>query len=178
MSGDESVSKVIAGCQAGEPEAFSRLVDLYATRCYNYFYRLTGDKNTSDELLSKLYVRLVEKIASYKGGIFEKWLFRIASNIFYDHLRSQQRQEKLLRQKRQELMFQSYQQESLQFDIIDKLQAQLAKLDADTREAIVLRFYSQLGFREIADIKQQPIGTVLAKVHRGLKKLRGLMEER
>jgi RNA polymerase sigma-70 factor (ECF subfamily) len=59
---------------------------------------------------------------------------------------------------------------------IDKLQIQLAKLDADTKELVMLRFYSELSFKEIAAMRSEPIGTTLAKLHRGLKKLRELME--
>lgn len=177
MSVDERLIEVIAGCKAGRAEAFSQLVDLYASRCYGYFYRLTGDRNLSDDLLSKLFVRLLEKIGSYKGGTFESWLFRIAGNIFYDHLRRQQRQKKLLEQKKRQFPAESQPEEKPDFDMVEKLQVQLAKLDSETRELIMLRFYSQLSFKEIADIRRRPIGTVLAKVHRGLKKLRELMEE-
>jgi RNA polymerase sigma-70 factor (ECF subfamily) len=59
---------------------------------------------------------------------------------------------------------------------IDKLQVQLARLDADTKELIMLRFYSQLSFKEMAKIRSEPIGTTLSKLHRGLKRLRELME--
>ena len=40
----------------------------------------------------------------------------------------------------------------------------------------MLRFYSQLSFKEIAAMRGEPIGTTLSKVHRGLRKLRELME--
>ena len=46
----------------------------------------------------------------------------------------------------------------------------------DTRELIMLRFYSQASFKEIAAIRSEPIGTTLSKLHRGLKKLQKLME--
>ena len=59
---------------------------------------------------------------------------------------------------------------------IDKLQSRLKRLDTDTQELIMLRFYSQLSFKEIAELRSEPIGTTLAKLHRGLKKLRELME--
>jgi RNA polymerase sigma-70 factor (ECF subfamily) len=52
----------------------------------------------------------------------------------------------------------------------------LKRLDSDTRELIIMRFYSQLSFKEIASVRSEPIGTTLAKTHRGLKKLRQLME--
>jgi RNA polymerase sigma-70 factor (ECF subfamily) len=61
-------------------------------------------------------------------------------------------------------------------DRADKLQKELDKLDADTRELIMLRFYSQLSFKEIAEMRSEPIGTTLSKLHRGVKRLRELME--
>ena len=59
---------------------------------------------------------------------------------------------------------------------LDRLQIQLARLDADTQELIMLRFYSELSFKEIAELRSEPLGTALSKLHRGLKKLREYME--
>jgi len=98
MEASQDLKEIIADCQAGSNEAFSRLVDLYASRCYSYFYRLTGNTAQSNDLLSTLFLKLVEKIGTFRlaTGSFEKWLFTIASNIFRDHLRRQYRQKKLL----------------------------------------------------------------------------------
>ncbi len=176
MAKGDDLARIIIGCKDGNAQCFSQIVDMYASRCYGYFYRLTGNRDTSDELLSELFVKLVEKIGSYKGGSFESWLFRIASNIFHDYLRSKQRLRKLL--ETQQKKFESRVTEPKQSDDeqIEKLQKQLARLDTDTRELVMLRFYSQLSFKEIAATRGEPIGTTLAKMHRGLKKLRGLME--
>jgi RNA polymerase sigma-70 factor (ECF subfamily) len=149
---------------------------MYASRCYGYFYRLTGNNDVSDELLSELFVKLVEKIASYKGGSFDGWLFKIASNIFYDYLRSKQRRKKLLDVQKEQLESQFTGPKQSDNEQIDKLQIQLTRLDTDTRELIMLRFYSELSFKEIALMRSEPIGTTLAKLHRGLKKLRELMK--
>ena len=59
----------------------------------------------------------------------------------------------------------------------DKLAQQLQRLEPQIAEIIVMRYYSQLSFEELARLRNEPIGTVLSKVHRGLKKLRQLMEE-
>ena len=87
MAESVDLARIIVGCRKGDSQCFSQLVDMYASRCYGYFYRLTGNNDISDELLSELFVKLVEKISTYKGGSFEGWLFRIASNIFHDFLR-------------------------------------------------------------------------------------------
>lgn len=177
MTNSDDLARIIIGCKSGDSKCFSQVVDMYASRCYGYFYRLTGNKDLSDELLSELFVKLVEKIASYKGGSFEGWLFRIASNIFHDHLRSKQRRKKLHDVHKEQIELEIIEPKKSGNEQIDLLQIQLKRMDAETRELIMLRFYSQLSFKEIAKMRSEPIGTTLAKMHRGLKKLRELMEK-
>jgi len=176
MTRNDDLARIITGCKSGDSESFSEMVDLYASRLYGYFYRLTGNRETSDDLLSELFVRLVEKISSFKGGSFESWLFKIASNIFYDYLRDKQREKKLIEGRQKQLESEVTETGELESEEIDKLQVQLGRLDADTRELIMLRFYSQASFKEIAAMRDEPIGTILSKVHRGLRKLKKLME--
>lgn len=175
MAKSDELDQIISGCKKGDSECFSQIVDIYASRCYGYFYRLTGNGGLSDELLSELFLKLVEKIGSYKGGSFESWLFKIASNIFYDYLRTKQRQKKLLETRKKQIEFEIIEKRP-DSEQIDKLQVQIGKLDEETKELILLRFYSQLSFKEIALMRSEPIGTTLAKMHRGLKKLREMME--
>jgi RNA polymerase sigma-70 factor (ECF subfamily) len=175
MAESDDLEQIVAGCKNGNSGSFSRLVDLFGSRCYGYFYRMTGNRSVSEDLLSELFVRLVQKIGSFKGGSFEGWLFKVASNIFHDHLRGKLREKKLL-------AFRMEQLEPLpknntpDVGRVDDLQVYLGKLDVDTRELIMLRFYSQASFKEIAAMRAEPIGTTLSKLHRGLKKLRELME--
>jgi len=175
MAESNSLARIIVGCKKGDAECFSQIVDTYASRCYGYFYRLTGDRSVSDDLLSELFVKLVEKISSYRGGSFDGWLFRIASNIFHDYLRGKQRRKKLLEAHQKQLESEPTGAKRSDDEQLDKLQIQLKKLDTDTRELIMLRFYSQLSFKEMAKMRSEPIGTTLAKLHRGLRKLRELM---
>ena len=177
MNARQDLKEIVAACQAGSNEAFSRLVDLYASRCYSYFYRLTGNTAQSNDLLSTLFLKLVEKIGTFRlaTGSFEKWLFTIASNIFRDHLRRQYRQRRLLEGKAEELKAATTTPAKADEEMIDKLQVQMAKLDAETNELLMLRFYGGLTFREIAEMRSEPVGTVLSRVHRGLKRLRELM---
>lgn len=176
MDDVQKLNEIIADCQLGKEEAFNKLLDMYATRCYSYFYRLTADHTKSDDLLSELFARLVTRIRSFRGGSFEKWLFTIASNIFHDYLRRQYRQKKLLDGRVSELQREP-QPTRAETQMIDKLQDRLSKLDDDTAELLTLRFYGQLSFKELAAMRGEPIGTTLSKVHRGLKRLKELMEK-
>jgi len=177
MNKHPEIKDLIEQCRKGNPEALGCIVDLYAARCFGYFYRLTSNRSTSEELLSDLYVRLVQKIDTFKGGSFEKWLFTVASNIFRDYLRKQYRQKRLIEEKAKLVETQNRPEKEMDLDLSERLQKGLKTLDMDTAELILMRFYGDLSFTEIAEIKAQPIGTVLSRVHRGLKKIKDWMEE-
>jgi len=174
---EKDIGQIIEGCRKADEASYSQLVDIYSSRMYGYFYRLTGSRDVSDELLSELFVKLVERIGQYRGGSFDSWLFKVASNLFYDHLREKQRQQALIEQHVKRLEEEERQPAKDDGgEQFDRLQKQLQRLDEQTRELIMLRFYSDLSFKEIAEMRGEPIGTTISKVHRGLQKLRELME--
>lgn len=57
----------------------------------------------------------------------------------------------------------------------EELNEALAKLEPRTRDMILLRHFGEMSFKEIADVFQCPLGTALARVHRGIKTLRRTM---
>jgi RNA polymerase sigma-70 factor (ECF subfamily) len=176
MSETEKLNEIISGCKQGNNEAFSKLIDLYSDRCYGYFYRLTGDANISNDLLSDLFLRLVERINSFTGSSFNNWIFTVASNIFRDYLRQKYRRRKLIDAKKKQLQDETPTRQP-DNEMADKLQENIARLDDDTADILMLRYYGQLSFKELAEVRKAPIGTVLAKVHRGIKKLKELMDD-
>lgn len=179
MAEKQELSTFIRRLQKRDESAFGELVERYGGRCYGYFYRLCGNPEQSEEFVSELFAKLVEKIGTFEGGSFDKWLFTVASNQFRDHLRRQYRYKRLLDEAAEE----QRRQPDDRFEhtgeqaILDKLQWALEKLDKETAELLMLRYYSQASFRELAELRNEPIGTTLSKVHRGLKRLRMLMED-
>jgi RNA polymerase sigma-70 factor (ECF subfamily) len=169
---------IISGCKNKDSASFSMLVDAYSTRLYGFFYRLCGDKNTSDDLLAELFVKLLEKIDHFRGGNFDGWIFTVASNIWHDRLRSIVRDDKALqgRKKEMELASRQNRMSGQEMQMVDRLGKQLETLEEESRELIMLRYYSDMSFKEIAESRKMPIGTVLSKVHRAMAKLRELME--
>lgn len=172
----DDLNALIRGCRKGDADSYRRLVDLYSSQFYGYFYRLSGSPDISEELLSELFVKLVEKIGTYHGAGFNAWLFKVASNVFYDHLRRKKRNKVLAVDDEVLDGFATGKDDNAMEDA-DEIGTGLAKLDEETRELIVMRFYSDMSFKEIAKLRCEPIGTTLSKVHRGLKKLRELLEQ-
>lgn len=176
MAVQHEIEKLIQRCKKGDSEAFNDLIERYSNRCYAYFYRLTGRVDISEELLSDLFIRIVKKIGSFKKGSFDKWIFTVAANIFRDYLRRHYRQKRLLTEKADLLQNEQNGIERVPI-IFDNLHIALEKLDPETAELITLRYFSQLSFKELAEIRNEPIGTTLSKVHRGIKKLRQIMDD-
>ena len=174
MNEADNLRDIIKKCQQGNEQAFAELVDMYSDSCFGYFYRVTGNAEISNDLMSELFLKLVQKIGSFKGGSFKSWIFRIASNLFYDHLRFQQRQKRLLEGKT-ERFEEPDEVVGSELENYDQLQAALSKLDQDTVELLMMRYYSDMSFKELSQARGEPIGTTLAKVRRALIKLREIM---
>ncbi len=184
---DKDINALIRGAQAGLADCFDELIDLYANRLYGYFYRSSGSATMAEDQVQDVFLRLIRAIKRYDHREqFEAFLFRIAGNLNRDRIR------KSRRSKECSFTIEECELPALttadahtskplaaleQAEQIDAMQAAMARLPAAEREVIVLRHFSELSFDEIASIMDTPLGTALARAHRGLKKLRSMMED-
>ncbi|HVP11565.1 MAG TPA: sigma-70 family RNA polymerase sigma factor [Phycisphaerae bacterium] len=190
---DSALAELIRGAQSGDPASFDRLVEQFATRIFGFLFRMTGSRHDAEDLMQEVFVRVVRTIGSYKhDGRFESWLFRIAANLARDRLRRLKRAPKMLggmlapsgdgdqgtssaSLERAAGVHEPADAALTRGEEMDALNAALAKLPAGEREVLMLRHFSQLSFKEIAQAVGCPLGTALARAHRGLAHLRGLM---
>jgi RNA polymerase sigma-70 factor (ECF subfamily) len=185
----EQLRDTIAQAQKGDAQAYERLLAGYGPRLYGYFYRATGRHHDAEDLLSELTLRLVRTLKKYDHqGRFEPWLFRIAANMVRDRIRrcktrpaamSLSAEDDLGRTLADGLPAdaRAVDTQMLTQEMSVELQSALEMLDDTTRQMILLRHFGELSFKEIAKLFDCPLGTALAKVHRGLLKLRGHLGE-
>jgi len=183
----DHLSDIVRRAQQLESAALEELVDRYSSRLYGFLNRLIGCRDDADELLQEVFVRVVRTISHYvEDGRFEAWLFRIATNLARDRLRRLKRSpisgsindadpesenERSFRQR------DASPRERLQQDEeLDRMQEAVGRLPQAEREVVMLRFYGEFSFAEIAEMMETPLGTALARAHRGLAKLRQWME--
>lgn len=185
MSADE-FADLIRRAQGREEAAFDTIVDRYSARLYGYLYRLTGSRIEAEDLLQEVFIRVVRMIGRYEHDTrFDAWLFRIATNLVRDRVRRVRRAPATTGQepdgdwgdapapsdttdpsRRMELA-----------EAKDQLQKALEQLSPAEREVIMLRHFSELSFKEIAETMGTPLGTALARAHRGLRRLREIMSD-
>lgn len=186
---DAALAEVIRRAQQGDAAAFDRLVDAFGHRISGYLLRLTGSREDAEDLVQEVFVRLVRTIGSYRhDNRFEAWIFRIAANLARDRVRRSQRGPKVVPgnggrlvvtgEEAQEALDRTAEAVDAQLvrgEQIDALNSALERLPVAEREVIMLRHFSQMSFREIAEITGAPLGTALARSHRGLARLREMM---
>ena len=181
----EDWASVMRRAKCLDAAAFEEIVDAYSGRLYGFFQRMLGGREEAEDLVQEVFVRVVKAIAEYREeGRFEAWLFRIAGNLVRDRLRREPREAAL---GKREGNREGNRQEALGIrtdaclslerrEDADRLQKCLTKLPSVEREVILMRHYGELSFAEIAEYTAAPLGTVLARAHRGLAKLRQWME--
>ncbi|AQQ10426.1 Sigma-W factor [Sedimentisphaera cyanobacteriorum] len=173
-AGEINKEQLIAGCKRGEQEAYRQLVDIYSDKIYGYFASCTRDPEAAEELLSDFYFKLLKSIKSYKNGSFEAWIFKIAGSVYYDYLRKVIRERENYSRYREEKEYLDRQHESDETET--DLEKAVSELDEDSRNLVMLRYYSDMSFKEIAEATGKPVGTVLTKIHRALKKMKTVIE--
>jgi RNA polymerase sigma-70 factor, ECF subfamily len=184
----QAIAELLARCQAGDKTAWDTLVDAYWQRLYGYALRATRNAELAQDLVQETFLRIVQRLGRYDDqGKFEAWLFRILVNLVRDHGRS------LARHPTQSTVIESDGQRIEMTDElggdgpapdeplhmreeVDSLQEALRKLPESDRQILLLRHFADMPFKDIARTLNCPIGTVLARAHRALAKLRGLME--
>jgi RNA polymerase sigma-70 factor (ECF subfamily) len=184
----DPLAELISRAKRLDPAAFDDLVDRYSSRLYSFLYRFTGRPHDAEDLVQEVFVRVVRMIEHYRhDGRFEAWLFRIARNLARDRARQVGRtpdtsplggvHEELLAAGGPRQTPGPSPPEALEAaEGVDRLQEGLARLNAEEREVIMLRHYSNMSFSEVAELLGTPLGTALARAHRGLAKLRRWME--
>jgi len=185
----QRLKATIAGAQDGSPQAYQALLDEYWPRLYGYFLRAVGRHHEAEDLLGDLALKLVKRLRFYDDrGRFDHWLFRIAANMVRDRIRrlkvrphvaslSAESADGHTRADGLAGAAAAVDKPLLASEASQQLHRALEKLDNVTQEVILLRHFGELSFKEIADICDCPIGTALARVHRGLRRLRSLMSE-
>lgn len=166
----------------GEATAGEVLARRYYEPLTRYLQRLAGSQ-AAEELHQQTWLSVLDHLDRFDpttaGGGFKAWLFRIATNKANDHWRSRGRErvaKEGLRLVTRELHPAAGQRlEGAEQE--ERLRRAIELLPEAQRQVLVLRYYSNLKFVEIAQILGCPLNTALGRVHKALIKLRQLMAE-
>jgi len=163
---------------AQERAALAEFYDQTAGVLYATALRMLGDASEAEEVVQDVFVQIWTKAGSYdaKLGRPFHWAMGIARNRSIDRLRSRQRRSRVFQETTEEVAAVVASEVDtpalLGADETATVQSAVKNLPPDQRRAIELAFFGGLTHAEIAESLNEPLGTVKARIRRGMLKLR------
>lgn len=174
-------------CQAGQTEAFAKLVRNYQDRIYNLLYRMCGRHEDAEDLAQEVFVKAFRNIGRFRGqSRLYTWLFRIAKNTAISHIR-RRRRVKFVPLTGDDDETQAAdartagvsarrnpppEARAIAGETAERIARALDTLEEDFRIVVLLRDIEDMNYDEIADVLEIPAGTVKSRLHRARCRLR------
>jgi RNA polymerase sigma-70 factor (ECF subfamily) len=170
----------------GDREAFAELVRRHGGIVLGYLRKMTGRPELAEDLFQETFKRVHEKAHTLRGSRFRPWLFKIATNVALDGIRrgSRSRMVSLDQEfgcagngnpRRDAAVAAADCCEPSQEAILAEQRRQVRQaielLPKRQRATLVLAYYQQLSYREVAEVMGCTIGTVKIQMYRALRKL-------
>ena len=174
----------------GDQEAFSELLGLYREPLYYLLLKMVHNKSDAEDLTIEAFEKAFRKIKYYNSSFaFSTWLYKIASNHGIDFLRKKKNEEELVSiDKNKELEKEEYyktifitekgpnpEEKFENKQRTELMKSLIRRLPPNYRRILVLRFYEDYSYSEIADNLGVPLGTVKARLHRSRELLAGII---
>jgi len=178
---DESL---VAAHLRGDPAAFRELVRRYGDGVLGYLFRMTGNRDQAEDLFQETFQRVHEKARTYRGGSFKSWLFTIATRVTIDTARRRKRLaifslnrdidcdddpaplERVSAEDAPDPV-----EEAVKEEQKEQVRRAIAALPVGQRAALVLAYYQQLSYQEVAETLGCSVGSVKTQMSRALAKL-------
>lgn len=167
----------------GDRSAFEELYDRFSGVLFSTAYRVLNNQEATEDVTQDVFIQIWEKAPLYNPALGKPmtWAITLTRNKAIDRLRSMQRRGRLQDELQREAeTFEQFDERS-SFDAASGVETgklvrdAVQKLSKDQREAIELAFFSSLTQTEIAERLNEPLGTVKARIRRGMLRLKEIL---
>ena len=174
---DEQIIELYRG---GREEAFGILVKRYRQELYYFLIRFTGSRHSAEDVFQDTFMQVHISVNQFKTSKrFKPWLFTIAANKARDHLRRSKRRATaplsapIQAGSEEERQFLDLMQADLPFpedeaalrETQERVRQVVQSLPDHLREILLLAYFHQFPYKEIASILGIPLGTVKSRLH-------------
>lgn len=179
-------ARLVARMAEGERPALAQLYDEFSGPVYSLAVRLLGDQAEAQDLVQEIFLQVWLTAGSYdpsRGTVFS-WLVTLTRNRAIDRIRKRRRRAELLAGAAPELqpaMSAGDGDSATALWVRERataVQSALAEVPPDQRQAIELAFFGGLTQQEIAARLNEPLGTIKARIRRGLLRLKDRLSAR
>ncbi len=178
-------SLIEAHCR-GDSAAFGELVRRYGNGVFGYLMKMSKNRQEAEDLFQETFKRVHEKAHTFRGGKFRSWLFTIATRVAIDGLRRRRRMQVVSLNQRLDCTDQDSEelsavaladdscepsQEAAKAEQTQQVRDAIESLPARQRATLVLAYYQQLSYPEVAKVLGCSLGTVKTQMYRALRTL-------
>jgi RNA polymerase sigma-70 factor (ECF subfamily) len=182
---DTDDAALIERCRAGDVAAFEPLVEKYRQRVWRLAYNVLRDREEAWDVAQEAFIRAWQALPSFRGqSAFYTWLFRIVMNVAADRARSRAARgrafgtERVPEEDWERVLVDQPESDSRPDTAAtgaqerERIERALATLSDDHRRIVVLSDIEGLSYKEIAEVLEIPMGTVMSRLHNARKRLR------
>jgi RNA polymerase sigma-70 factor (ECF subfamily) len=182
VSDQELINAYIAGQQS----ALEQIIHRHKNRVFAYILMVVKDKELAEDLFQDTFIKVINTIRSrqYKEeGKFIQWVMRIAHNLIIDHFRKSNRLPFIENSNEYDIFekvripVESVEEMIITEQIHKDVKKLIEYLPREQKEVLLLRHYSNMSFKDIADLTNVSINTALGRMRYALINLRKLVKE-
>ncbi|HEY1911855.1 MAG TPA: sigma-70 family RNA polymerase sigma factor [Vicinamibacterales bacterium] len=175
LSDREISGEIIESCRRGDREAFRALYDTYKDRVYSiavcFFH---GDRAVASDVTQQVFLKLITSIGRFRGdAAFSTWLYRLVVNACLDVARRRTPESLLSTLADQDTPAEPSSQEEAyaRAQLASSVRAAISTLPEKFRIAVLLRYFDDLSYEQMAEALNCSMGTVASRLSRGHKML-------
>jgi RNA polymerase sigma-70 factor (ECF subfamily) len=171
----------------GDDRSFEQLLARHKDRIYSAILMFVKDETVAEDLFQETFIKIIDTLRGGKyndEGKFIHWAMRIAHNLCVDHFRRCRRLPTIAPTESFDvfnvfhLSEESFEQGMIRNQTFESVRTLIDQLPPEQREVVILRHYSDLSFKEIADMTQVSINTALGRMRYALINIRKMMTEK
>lgn len=162
----------------GDEASFDKLFRCYAPRIFRFAMSYLNDRAHAEEVVQETMIAVWKSAKNYKEqSQVSSWILGIARNKALDRARARQREPELIQEKldRRASTCATPEQITKRETQAERIRAALEKLSPEHREVLMLAFYDDLSYSEIAQILGCPEGTVKSRVYYAKEQLKKIL---
>ena len=179
----------LVSCYAqGNNAAFDVLLNRHKNNVYSYIYFIVRNTELAEDIFQETFVKAIITIKQGRyteNGKFRAWISRIAHNLIIDNFRQEKNEQVISNDDTEIDLFNNYklsdgtiEDELVKEQILADVKKLIEYLPNNQKEVLILRYYQDLSFKEIADITGVSINTALGRMRYAILNMRRLAEEK
>lgn len=171
----------------GNNEAFDTLLRRHQSKLFSYILRIVKNRDIADDIFQETFVKIIMTLKQGRyaeSGKFGAWLTRIAHNLIIDHFRQEKSENSISTDdedvnllNRRDLCDENIEDLLINDQIRTDVRRIIEALPEAQREVLMMRYYSDMSFKEIADATGVSINTALGRMRYAILNMRRIAEE-